>query len=186
LQFIGNNSNPASVIVNLAGAGSCFNATLSANVLVQGMTLGAAVGADTSPGNVAGSCLSASLGGSINFQNIIFGTTQRSHFEVATGGYIAATGNYTITGGSEYHMVAGLGGIGVALVTVTLTGTPAFTGAFAWADEGEIYAPSVTYVGSATGQRYLAVAGGQIITNGGGANYFPGSIAGSASTGYYS
>lgn len=41
--------------------------------------------------------------------------------------------------------------------------------------------------GSITGQRYLATQGGQILTGGGGANFFPGTIAGATSIGgFYS
>jgi hypothetical protein len=38
---------------------------------------------------------------------------------------------------------------------------------------------------SVTGTRYTASNGSTIDTNGGGANYFPGSVAGGAATGYY-
>ena len=44
---------------------------------------------------------------------------------------------------------------------------------------------SLGAAGSATGPRYLAVRGGVIDSLGGGANVFPGSVAGTAPTGYY-
>jgi hypothetical protein len=45
-----------------------------------------------------------------------------------------------------------------------------------------IDASATTYSGSATGTRYLAVLSAWIYTNGG-ANFFPGSVAGSVSSG---
>ena len=187
--FIGNNSNPASVIVNLAAPGNCFAASFGASIHVQGMTLGAPSGSNAI-GAVGGDCLGASLGGAITFQNIIFGTTQRAHIETGIGGYIVASGNYTISGGAFAHWIAGAAsGVSVSLVTVTLTGTPAFT-YFAWAEGGGyMYLPSITWSPSsdprATGTRYLAGHGGSIGTNGGGANYLPGNSPGDSTTGYY-
>lgn len=102
---------------------------------------------------------------------------------------MSAVGPYTIAAGAPWHQIAGSGN-SVNVVdgqTVTLTGTPAFSGGFVWADSSAlIFNPSTVYSGSATGTRYLAVNGGVIITNGGGASYFPGSIAGSSTGGYYS
>lgn len=188
LYFIGNNSNPSSVVVNLSAAGNCFAASFGANVHVQGMQLGASLG-NSGIGQVPGDCFSASLGGAITFRNIIFGQTQRAHMESGAGGYITADGNYTIAGGAGFHMIAGEGSVtAVALVTVTLTGLPAFT-YYAWAEGGTVYAPSITWNPAsdprATGARYLAARGGIIGTNGGGTGYLPGNSPGDSSTGYY-
>jgi hypothetical protein len=107
---------------------------------------------------------------------------------------IRAIGNYSISGSSTVHIGAFNGGT-IYLFdpsnpqitnTITLTGTPAFSTAFAEADDraGIISASSnVTFSGSATGPRYLAVANGSIETFGAGSTYFPGNSAGSVSTG---
>jgi hypothetical protein len=67
---------------------------------------------------------------------------------------------------------------------VTLTGTPAFATAFAYASIAGIQAwNGTTFSGSATGPRY-SVAGNSVVnTAGGGANFFPGNAAGSTATG---
>lgn len=68
--------------------------------------------------------------------------------------------------------------------TITLTGTPAFSTAFAQADQvGNILMNGDTFTGSATGKRYNAVMNGVIQTGAGGANALPGSVAGTTATG---
>jgi hypothetical protein len=63
-------------------------------------------------------------------------------------------------------------------VTLTLTGTPNFSVAFADVSGGELQCYGMTFSGSATGIRYSVGNYGIIITNGGGASYLPGSTAG--------
>jgi hypothetical protein len=68
--------------------------------------------------------------------------------------------------------------------TITITGTPAFTGEFALARRvAAIQCNGNTFSGSATGVRYLADNNGVIFTNGGGATYLPGDSAGSTASG---
>ena len=70
-------------------------------------------------------------------------------------------------------------------ITVTLTGTPAFSAFASAASTGLINpASNVTFSGSATGARYAISSNGTINTNGGGASFLPGNSAGSGS-GYF-
>jgi hypothetical protein len=66
---------------------------------------------------------------------------------------------------------------------VTLNGSPNFSGAFVMAGAGSISAANNGFIGGATGPRYDAHLNGVIFTGNKGANYFPGSVAGSTSTG---
>jgi hypothetical protein len=184
LHFIGNTATPSSVAVNLVSSGPCFFSQAGATMSVSGFSMTASVGS----GANAGFCLGANLAGILYFDHCIFNASQYAHMSVGIAGYIAATGPYTITGGAEAHMIAGSGGscIGVANQIVTLTGTPAFSAAFAYADSAAlISAAGNTYSGTATGYRYVAVNAGYIITNGAGASYFPGSLPGLSTTGFY-
>jgi len=98
---------------------------------------------------------------------------------------VAAVFNYNITGGAAYHAVAANGGH-MDLdggVTVTLTGTPAYSSYFAYAFSNGLVISNNTYTGAATGIRYNATTHGTIQTGGGGPNTFPGSIAGGVSFG---
>lgn len=184
LHFIGNTSNPSAVALSLVSSGPCFLAQTAATMSVSGFSMTASVGNALNPGY----CLGSNLAGVLYFDHCIFNAAQYGHMSVGIGGYIAATGPYTINGGGEIHMIAGSGGgeINISNQTITLVGTPAFGAAFAYADSGSlIYAASNTYVGPATGTRYIASNAGYIITNGAGASYFPGSVAGVSTTGYY-
>lgn len=120
--------------------------------------------------------------------NVVFGSTQWSHMSVlAPGAFIKRVGNYTIAGGGQRHLSTEGAGAKIengGTATITLTGTPAFSVAYAHARWGSMISDyNKTFVGSATGVRYSAVANAVIFTNGGGASYFPGDSAGSTSTG---
>jgi hypothetical protein len=115
-------------------------------------------------------------------------------FNVAAGGYyhmecfagfIEPTANYTISGAAGRHLSVEAGGTYMGSGrTVTLSGTPAFSSAFAFTySTGYISAQSMTWSGSATGPRYSAAANSLIYTSSGGASFFPGDSAGSTATG---
>jgi uncharacterized phiE125 gp8 family phage protein len=127
------------------------------------------------------------LNGSIvDLQNVDFGALNGGwHMLGAQGGQINTVGNYKISGGAAYHVVASQSGsVSGQSITVTLTGTPAFTSAFARATRsGTTKSAAITYSGAATGPRYFAEANGVVYTAGGGASYFPGDSAGSVTTG---
>jgi hypothetical protein len=98
------------------------------------------------------------------------------------GSRVYLNADVTISGSSDLFVYAIGGKIIVSTSrTVTLSGTPAFATAFAFADrQGHIILYPVTYSGSATGKRYIAEQSGLITTYGG---TLPGSIAGTTATG---
>ena len=137
--------------------------------------------------NAAGlASLAAAYDGRIEFTNVEFGTANY-HVYVKPKGSVVAKGSYTISGSAAAHIEVESNSVfryDPSAVTVTLTGTPAFSTAFAVAQTcASIEAISVTFSGSATGPRYSAVTNGVITTNGGGASYLPGNSAGSTATG---
>jgi hypothetical protein len=119
---------------------------------------------------------------------IVFGACVQ-HMQANNGGLIEIYGDYTIVDDATYHMLAGLGGEILYLpgLTITLTGTPAFSGAFVYSQTNAIVeATGVTWTGGTTGVRFINLLGGGIDTGGGGANYFPGDSAGSTTApGWY-
>jgi len=145
------------------------------------------------PLNLIGLKISSSAGdavanfapGTINVNNVNFGTTSGVHMHAATtGAQVDWTGAYCISGGAFAHYQATLGGSISGASAVTLTGTPAFTTAFAEAyGLGVVFAPGVTFTGSATGSKFLAALNGVVATNSGDPNYFPGNSAGLTSQG---
>lgn len=124
-------------------------------------------------------------GGFLTFSNIVFGACATAHIEVNAGSTAICVGNYSISGAAPYHFSAQYGGyLACSGRTITITGTPAFSSAFAFASScGSISSSSCTFSGSATGVRYSAVLNGVIDSIGGGASYFPGNSAGTTATG---
>lgn len=169
----GNSSTPGNVIIGTTSA-NCFsnNGVLPGILTVKDMELRT---------TTSGSGISNSGVGSIQFQNVNFGACATAHLVTnAKSSKIQAVGNYAINGSSGFHMLSLRGEIEISARTVTLTGTPAFGTAFAYASrEGYIGAEANTFSGSATGPRYAVSSNAVIYTGGGGVNYFPGNSAGS-------
>ncbi len=128
--------------------------------------------------------LVAATGGLIAHSGLIFGPCTLAHMNAANSGFIQATGNYSVSGNAAVHGVASTGGIVTTSGrTVTFIGTPSFSTAYAYAQEGRFEAVGTAYTGGATGSRYLAVENGVVTTNGAGATALPGNAAGSTSSG---
>jgi hypothetical protein len=91
---------------------------------------------------------------------------------------------YKIIGGAGYHIFIQSGMCFHEACAITLTGTPAFSGAFATVmNGGVLQCVSFFAGGGATGPRYSAYANGVINVNGQGVNILPGNAAGSTATG---
>lgn len=143
----------------------------------------------TSTTAVATCCLRAEGATWIKYSNVRFGTGDQ-HKNAALGATIECVGNYAIVGGANYHdifatkgNVIKTGGLSTP-VTVTLTGTPAFAGAFALGDtQGLGHYVGYTFSGAATGKRYDIYNNTVVSTNAGGASFLPGNAAGTATTG---
>ncbi len=177
VMFQGNSGTPANVLVSTTSA-DCYQATcpLPGTLTIKDQKLQT---------TTAGSGINLGGAGRISYQNINFGACAAAQLQTSGPGKIACTGNYSITGGGTNHMLAtAAGSIQIGAFTVTLSGTPAFSGSFAQSSSSAgIDAAGTTYSGSATGVRYSAVLLGWIYVGGGGANFFPGNSAGSTSSG---
>lgn len=124
-------------------------------------------------------------GGIIGLHQIEFGAADGFHMYADLCGHIVLTGDYAISGGAAAHAVADSTGsiIRTAGTTVTMTNTPAFAKAFAFAQRcGLVQANGMTFVGSAVGPRFWA-ATNAVIDTGGGADYLPGDKAGKTASG---
>ena len=135
----------------------------------------------------SGTCLSVSaksakmiVGASITFGPSAGGV----HMNVFSGA-MNITANYSITGGASYHAATAIQGlIEYQPITVTITGTPAFSvRAFTATGQGQLSIFGCTWSGSATGQRYLADQNSVINVYGAGTSHLPGNSAGSTATG---
>ena len=176
--FIGDTTTPSNVVLSASGANAFEVTNGVCNIALKGVKV-----TTTS----SGSGVRASNGAQLNIYNMDFGACVTYQIRADYGGQVLPQTSYTISGGASAHWFAGQGGgITVASKTVTVTGTPAFSTAFAVAQNLSFMAVTGnTYSGSAnaTGSRYN-VSGNSIINTGGQATtVFPGSTNGTTPNG---
>lgn len=170
----GDPTTPSNVVISTTSS----NAIIAASVLGTWSLTGFRVQTTTS-----GHCIVASRGSVVTFASVDFGACAGYHINLQSDAKIFATGNYSISGSATYHWSADGATIDTIARTVTLTGTPAFSGNFAISiNVGKIICHAMTFSGSATGSRYSVSVNSVIYTGGGGASYLPGNAAGSAPT----
>lgn len=179
----------------LVGSGSAIiqgNAATPANVVCKDFSGTYIVGNWTikdlvlTNGSAATRLAASGRGCVISFSGVTFGGTTTAYHIAATDGAVAkAIGNYSISAGSTIHAyAANTGSVEIRSKTVTITGTPAFSTAFAYCQIlGQQLLDGNTFSGSATGPRYSAISNGVLYTAGGGSTYLPGNSAGSTATG---
>lgn len=159
-----------------AGGGICVACTAAGcNITVQHVLLQGSYGVTASNGGYL-----------VVGQGVAFGAVSLAHIAAGFNGIIELAASYAVQGGGTWHITAehGMVNVGAGPITVTMTGTPAFTKTVEANNCSYVrLGAAVTWVGGATGQRYLANTNGIIRTNGSGANYIPGNVAGSASNG---
>lgn len=171
------------------------NTTIPENVLMSG-TATMVTGTNVGTWVVKGTKLVSSAGGGISVagsstvqhHSMNFGQCAASHIAANYGALVQAMTNYKISGGSsaQAHMYAvGGGKVVCSTFTVTLIGVPAFVAAYAWADRGDGYfeAYGMTFVGTATGTRYLLGMLSSCFVNGAATTYFPGNALSTPTTG---
>jgi hypothetical protein len=186
ITIVGDEATPSNVVVTTNGAmtgndGVILAASITTTYAVRGLML-----TSTATGNVLG--LVASGISTIEFQNLNFGSGMAQHIRAQDGGLISATGNYTISGsggaGSSHLNAVGTGKLRIQSITVTLTGTPAFSSGFVSCLRlGVAFLNGNTFSGSATGKRYDVSENSVVFVSGAGANYLPGDAAGTTATG---
>jgi hypothetical protein len=176
LVIKGNNATPANVVISTASA-NAFGADGITSVWdIKDLKLQT---------TTIGSGISANNGASVRYGNVNFGVCASYHTIANLGSTITAISNYAVSGGAVSHWYSVNGSRQSAnAVTVTITGTPAFSGAWALSlGNAVITCFSDTFSGSATGARYSVTGNGYLFTNGGGATYLPGNAAGSTASG---
>ena len=168
----GNAVTPSNVVLDVA-TGSVVTASTGAVITLKDMKItgGATFG------------VLATKKGHINFSGLDFGAIATQQLRADDYGSVTCIGAYTISGGAVTHIEANNGTVRVQSMTVTLTGTPAFSTAFVESIyTGACYINANTFVGSATGKRSIASANGVIVALAADP-YLPGSIASTTSTG---
>lgn len=129
----------------------------------------------------SGNCLGALGGATISFSGVDFGTCAGIHIK-GNAAFVTATGNYTVSGGAQYHAFASVFAyIFLANRTITFSNSPNYSISFATATFGNMALTNMTFTNgnTVTGVRYQSQQQSFINTNGGGATYLPGDTAGS-------
>ena len=176
VTIVGDTTTPSNVVISVTGQDA---------ILVTGYAVISLNGLKITT-TTAGSCIDVTTGGVVNLiGKMEFGAAAFHHMISNSHGAITIQSNYTISGGALYHIVSQQHGLISAVnLTVTLTGTPAFSGAYALAtDASALVYYGHTFSGTATGTRYQVFTNGVIDVNGGGANFLPGNAAGSTASG---
>jgi hypothetical protein len=178
--------------ITSVGAG-CLIANAGAAFTVQGSV---SISSTGSGSYSAGLGVGATGGGAVSIGSggVNFGICSNSHIY----GNVYIQESYSISGSAPVHINAPVANTIITyipaifggLINVTLTGTPTFSDSFALAYDGGLIicvSASVSFTGSANGQRYNAANNGIVDTNESGATFLPGSIAGTVSNGgiYY-
>lgn len=174
----GNPANSSNVVISSTSSNAISSSNLSTYWNISDMKLTSS----------AGNCIAA-LKSTIAFYNINFGSCAANHLNSTYGGYIQAASNYTISGSAANSHVY-VNGSGSYIWTVNKTVTIAAPVSFLYFSFATFcsvhYGHGMTFSisgGSVTGTRYSGTYNSATHTNGGGANYFPGSISGSVSAG---
>jgi hypothetical protein len=172
----GDNTTPGNVTITLAG-NNCFLVT-NAAVSISGFKM-------STTGSGWG--IFAQSNAFVRIPNKVeFGACASGCLVATAGAIINVAASFTVSGncGIVYYGTQRGSVVHSTTSTVTLSGTPAWATAMAASDTLSyvlVANTAVTMSGAATGKRYLVGASSVLTTFGGGANYFPGNVAGTVS-----
>lgn len=180
VTLTGDTTTPANCIISHSAYGA-FNISNGAILNLQGLQIQNSAASSLGNGVLVQNNAVLNISG-----NMRFAACTRAHFEINTGATVNLNAGYTISGATNYHWLLNYGAIVLSGQTITITGTPAWGVSFIDASNGAgATVFSATFSGAATGKRYNSTLNAVINTFGGGANYFPGNVAGTATTGLY-
>jgi hypothetical protein len=182
LVLLGDTSTPSNVVISsTSGFNGAITTPPDTSITVSGMRFTSSTSDAFGIASTGGLIV---LGTGVEFGSFSAGTAH-THIVAQSNGVINLLNiNYSIVGGAGRHILSETGGFVSSFGgTVTLTGTPAFSSAFMRARECGKARIQSTYSGSATGTRYTIDLNGVVNTFGAGGSYFPGNVAGSATTG---
>jgi hypothetical protein len=182
ILLLGNVAQQNLVTINVTNA-NCITAQAGAAVTARGMTL-QATGSTTDYVGQGNALCTMGPTSYIAFDHITFGACGNCHC-LAYGGTISSGPNpYTIAGPAPSHISAEIGGVAViADASVSITGIPGFSQAFAYVFNGNAYVHGTAFAGTATGLRYNVQANGVLNTAGSSDTFLPGDTAGITGTG---
>ena len=174
VTFLGNPTTPSNVLINVT-ADNCFVLNNPRVWAVNGFKVQT---------TTSGRGFLIINGATLNYSNMDFGPCASVHLAIVTAKAIALT-NYTISGSASAHaIITNCGVLEAESKVVTITGTPAFSLAFAYMRSNSVYSPfGSTFAGAATGARYNISLSAAIFVNGASTSFLPGNSAGFIASG---
>lgn len=152
----GDTTTPSNVVISVTGS-DALDFRRGATLTLQGFKVTTAT---------SGHCLHVSGAAQVNISGKMeWGSCAETHIAAEHVGKIAISADYTISGGGLSHIRADTGGhIDCSSSTITLSGTPNFSDAFAvaWGNGSIQVVGPPTFSGSATGIRFKASLNGVI------------------------
>lgn len=169
--LIGDTTTPSNVVISATSAHAVQATNGNRAWTVRGFKLTT---------TTAGYGLHINNGSAITYNNLDFGAASGGQITVLNVSSAICTGNYSISGGAPCHWFSDSNSTILSDAdTITLSGTPDFSTAFAFAHGGAMLKlDGNTFSGSATGKRYQVQNGAVIFVNGAGTSYLPGNTAG--------
>ena len=165
----------------LSGSSATISTTSANCISADGVGTGWTINGFTLQTTTSGDALYAVNGSIFNVgANMVFGATVGMHVNCNNSSFITFNNNYTISGNANVHWYLDNSAQVIAAgLTITLSGTPAWTAAMAYVTNLSLArVNNNTFSGSATGKRFNVDSNASIFTNGGGVNYLPGNSAG--------
>lgn len=177
IVFKGDETTPANVTIRDSGSTS-ISATTGAMFTVTGVEIRSFF----QHGVVA-----VDAGSTITMGNVRYGPCAVSHLYASNFGTILIRHDYAIIGNADSHISAVVFGYidGEGGFTCTITNVPAITTFVDCRYTGFVDHKNGIFSGAIVGQRFIAHSQGSIHTQTNDTNYFPGTIAGDATGGYY-
>ena len=181
VEIIGNNSVPENVIISTTGE-DAIRVSNYGDLAISGLMLQTAT---------SGNGISVQSGSTVHIAGLLsFGVCAENHISANDRSSVQIESAYNIRGAAISHWTAKnfslIGGSVYTLMsgqTVTCIGTPALTQYFAHAASGSLVScAGFTFIGSATGARYLAELAGIVNTETGDIATLPGNSVGSVAT----
>lgn len=181
IAVIGNSITPSNVTINNT------TGTNAHCLVVQGPNTMSVTGVKVQNSGTASGGFVAVSGGSMATTNTASGTISSGAVFEAFEAQVNVNGPHTFSGNVSNAFIGSAGGIIQLATGVSHTiSTPITVSTFALAISLGLItcsSPVPTFTGTVTGTRYSAALNGVINISGGGANVFPGTVAGSTATG---
>lgn len=194
VNWVGNSGTPASCIISGAGTSlSCISGAYCGQAhTFNGFAL-------TTSGVYSGDPMIGvhifGSGTKLQLSNMSYGSCPGGHISAEQGATLIIAGNEFVTGGAAgsvggngFHINCATGAQLQTPAPINCTVTTAVSFAEGWfiassVSFGQVLYGSLTGGGNVTGQRYNVNTNAVISTNGGGATYYPGTVAGANNSG---